>query len=281
MAAFLASVVSLILSRALGTSAPVIRFVPRPPVHHVVLPKEFIERFQEVVVIGDVHGCYDELMSLLDILKEGSDGKILKVFVGDLVNKGPKSKEVIQLLMKNREDMLSVRGNHDVVVIDQCVNIIEKCPHELKKKNEWMKNLTQEEVDYLISLPYSIKIPHLKSIIVHAGILPGVRVEDMSDRDIVSMRNVVTKMDPVSGEVIQTPSTGTKEGTAWAKLHRGADHIYFGHDARRKLQQELFATGLDTGCVYGGDLTGVFIHGKRKGTLVKVHSIKPHVPVDN
>lgn len=144
-----------------------------------------------------------------------------------------------------------------------------------------MKELTQEEVDYLISLPYSIRIPSLNCMIVHAGLIPGVSLEDMNPYDLVSLRNIITKTDSVSGEVILTPSKNTDKGVGWAKLWKGPEHVYFGHDARRKFQQELFATGLDTGCVYGFNLTGVFINGKRKGTFVKAPSIKPHVPVDD
>lgn len=277
MAAFVASVLSFIFGRAVGSK--VSYAIPKPLVRHVIISKEEIDKFSEVVVIGDVHGCYDELLSMLQMLKDNNENRILKIFVGDLVNKGPKSKEVIQLFMKSREDMISVRGNHDDVVIDQYVNIIEKNPEELRAKNEWMKDLTREEVDYLISLPYSIRVPSLNSIIVHAGILPGTEVETMSDQDIVSMRNVISAMSEF-GEVVYEATKGTKQGTAWAKLHKGPEHIYFGHDARRKLQQEPFATGLDTGCVYGGELTGIFIHGRRKGSFIKVPAIRPHVPVD-
>lgn len=131
MAAFVASILSIVFGKALGKKVSPTGLIPRPLISHIVLSKDLIRKFNEVVVIGDVHGCYDELLDLLKIIQEGAEGrststdKILKIFVGDIVNKGPKSRQVLELFMKNREDMLSVRGNHDEVVIDQYVNVIQ------------------------------------------------------------------------------------------------------------------------------------------------------------
>ncbi|CAG2104933.1 unnamed protein product, partial [Medioppia subpectinata] len=92
---------------------------PALPIRHQTLAKEFVDRFQEVVVIGDVHGCDDELIQLLDLIhnknnnnsavntiekrKNADNNRVLKLFVGDLVNKGPKSRQVLDYLMQNSD----------------------------------------------------------------------------------------------------------------------------------------------------------------------------------
>jgi serine/threonine protein phosphatase 1 len=63
------------------------------------------------IVVGDIHGCYDELMELLEKVGIGDDDRIFSV--GDLITKGPKSKEVLELFMTDAR-FATVIGNHDL-----------------------------------------------------------------------------------------------------------------------------------------------------------------------
>lgn len=65
------------------------------------------------MIVGDVHGCHEELLQLLD--KCGADANTTVILVGDLVNKGPFSAEVVSYARKN--GVLSVRGNHDEALL--------------------------------------------------------------------------------------------------------------------------------------------------------------------
>lgn len=283
MAAFVASLISLLWPQLRtnsfrGVAGHSESAIPLPAISHVVVADEVIRRFQEVVVIGDVHGCFDELKDLLQLVHGNDDdaAKVLKVFVGDLVNKGPQNRQVIDFMLdpKNSDSCISVRGNHDDLVIDQVLNVIRKDPQSLRPKNKWMEEVREEELRFLMDLPYSITIPSLNALVVHAGLIPGVAVQDMSPRDLVSMRNVVEE----NGRLKATRSH--EEGKAWAKSWHGPQHVYFGHDAKRLLQRETHATGLDTGCVYGKELTGVFIKGRRKGEFISVKAKSVHQDVE-
>lgn len=245
--------------------------LPYPQVIHKYLDSTFIEKYEEIFVIGDIHGCYDELRILLKDADANKDS-VLKIFVGDLVNKGPKNAEVLDLV-RTSPSMLSVRGNHDEIVLKEYISSKSR-DYNMNPKYLWIKDLSPENIDYLKELPYTISLPSLNAIIVHAGLLPGTHLENNSPYNMVHMRNII-ETDVFWEGGLQGTNSDT-EGDPWASLWCGPEHIYFGHDAKRKLQTYPYATGLDTGCVYGNWLTGLFIYGPRKGTFMKVKALKMH-----
>lgn len=261
MAAFIGSLLSLIFRRS---NAAIRTYnTPSPPNCHTVLDESFLSKFEEIFVIGDVHGCFDELMVMLKRIS--NHDKILKLFVGDLVNKGPKNSEVINFMINHTNECLSVRGNHDEVVISEWVTN-SKNPGSLRPKNKWIESITKDQIDYLINMPYTISLPAINnSIIVHAGLIPNQSIDTIDKNALVSMRNLV-EIKSNQFEWKSKPS----EGIAWIEKWLGPQFVYFGHDAKRKLQKGQFAIGLDTGCVYGNQLTGIFIHGNRKGQFVSI-----------
>ena len=201
----------------------------------------------KVLIVGDIHGCLREFQELLQKCSYSPQDTTL-ILVGDLVNKGPCSAEVVRFARSM--NALCVRGNHDESVLSFAYNLN---PKQRPEAYSYIDSMAAEDLEWLRELPYTISIPSYDALVVHAGLVPGRPLQDQHPTDMHSMRNVVTSTS-ISGTICEPPSyegvSTTTEGVAWASLWRGP-HVYFGHDAKRGLQQHEFATGLDTGCCYG------------------------------
>ena len=68
---------------------------------------------RRTIVVGDIHGCFDELTDLLDVIKLKSDDRLIAV--GDLITKGPKSREVLDLFISSAR-FSAVVGNRDRII---------------------------------------------------------------------------------------------------------------------------------------------------------------------
>lgn len=245
---------------------------PMPPEIHKTLTPEYIESFKEVFVVGDVHGCFEELMDLLAVAKV-REKDTLKLFVGDLVNKGPRSEDVLDYLLANRDWCHAVRGNHDEVVLKEYY-ASRSHSYVLSVENTWINRLSARHIRYLEQLPYTLILPSLNIIIVHAGLVPDQGLST-SLVNMVTMRNVVIDDFWEKGGIKAT-CKDEERAEPWGQVWNGPQHVIFGHDAKRKLQKWKHCTGLDTGCVYGNMLTGMFITGPRAGEIVSVKAKCTH-----
>jgi len=249
--------------------------VTLPTILHQVITKEDIGS-RRVLVIGDVHGCLEELQELLTSNNITAENTVI-IFCGDIVNKGPYNLETLRYV--RQLGAYVTRGNHDEHVLEQVAFLkMDLAPGEevpgratiLQNKPyaQWMRNLEAEDVEYLAELPYTVSLPALSAIIVHAGLNPFKPLSMQHPADMTLMRNIV------NGDFQPCPSEKVDSGLAWAAYWNGPEHVYYGHDARRGLQQRRFSTGLDTGVLYGGKLTGVFIHPHKQ--FISVNAKKKH-----
>lgn len=203
-----------------------------------------MDAMPRTVIIGDIHGCVDEFRDLVAKcgFRRGVDRVVL---VGDLVAKGPDSAGVIDFALSI--GAVGVMGNHDYNVLTYANGTpqFEHGHHE-----DVAASLTPAQLDYLRGLPLFMRIPEHNVVVVHAGLRPGMRPEDELPNVLMNIRSVLE-----DGSWYRHIDMGVPSGQAWP----GPEHLVFGHDALRHLQQWDHATGLDTGCVYGGELTALVL----------------------
>ena len=236
---------------------------------HVTINPSFVEG-KIILFVGDVHGCLDELKELYSMCTS-PDQEIVVVFVGDLVFKGPKTVEVIRFAREI--GAFSVRGNHEQSLLTE---ILHKRKNEpVREKRKFVYDLTQEDEEFLENLPFSISIPSLNVLVVHGGLVPGVPLENQDPLGMMFIRNY-------NPEKFQGTSK-IEDGFPWATMWEGPQHVVFGHDARRSLQQYAHASGIDSGCVYGNYLTGILVDDgiweNRK--LIHVKAKQKYTPKDS
>ncbi|EIE18738.1 Metallo-dependent phosphatase [Coccomyxa subellipsoidea C-169] len=219
---------------------------------HATLPEDAIGPGR-LIIIGDVHGCVKELKELLEEA-EYVEGEDTVVLVGDLVDKGPYPLEV--LAEARRLKFHSVRGNHDDEVL-AAYEALARGKHVPGGK-KWVKDLPAAAAQWLHALPFSLRIPSYGVTVVHAGIVPDVPLERQSLGDMYLMREVVNGTNG-RWRAEEAKCDRGHLGPPWAAVWDGPEHIYFGHDHQRGLQERPYATGLDTGCCYGDRLTAAVL----------------------
>lgn len=226
------------------------------------------------IIIGDIHGCRDELDALLEAAGHVEGDQV--VAVGDTVVRGPLPHATLALLRAVHAQV--ARGNHEDRLIRWYDSREKKRPlvlGDLTKKTA--RALTHRDFAMLKALPYWLDFPAHGLRVVHAGVAPGVPIEEQDPHTLMTIRSVTDDGEPVA-----------KRGEAlWGAVYLGPPHVVFGHNARPEPQLHSWATGVDTGCVYGGRLTAmVLADGQappppeaRMDVLVSVPARKAYVKI--
>lgn len=197
------------------------------------------------ILIGDVHGCRAELEELLEHVGYAFGDRL--IMVGDLVVRGPDPAGVLDLLQ--RVGARSVRGNHEDRLLRwksgklTTIGDMTRATARRLKKRHW---------DWLHVTPYWIDLPDHGLRVVHAGVLPGLPMEEQDPRVLMNVRCIGRFGEP-------REEREQRGRVLWGTCYLGPPHVVFGHHARPEAQIHAAATGLDTGCVYGGRLTAMVL----------------------
>lgn len=216
-------------------------------------------------IIGDVHNCADELYELLEKLgynplasqASSPNGRTL-VFVGDLVDRGPNAPAVLRLALDLVESARAIwiKGNHD----DKFIRYLSGNPVQiirgLEKTVEQLHDLPEEEAASIRTrvltlhrtrqiFPYVV-LDEGRLVVSHAGIR-----EDMIGR-INPEIEAFCKYGDVDKKALKAGKLIRRD---WAQDYHGEAWIIYGHtvvDAPRVVNKTV---NIDTGCVFGGQLT--------------------------
>lgn len=196
--------------------------------------------------IGDVHSCADELADLVDRAALTTGDKV--VFTGDLLSRGPKPHEVLRLYRElgGRAPV----GNHEQRLLDahRARKTGGKGPRLSASHQQIVDALEPEDWELLGGLPLFVDVPEHGVVVAHAGIDPRLPLSEQDPWVVTHVRSIGEDGEP-----------SEKWGEPWGARYAGPPHIVFGHNARKHPQLHPFATGLDTGCVYGGRLTALVL----------------------
>jgi len=193
------------------------------------------------IVVGDIHGCYDELEDLLAAVGFDSDDRLISV--GDLITKGPKSREVLLRFMSEPR-FNAVIGNHDLALRRRWNGEKFKLKDSQKPTHKALKKEKQQYLPYLNSLPFIIDLG--EHLVVHAGIRPGVALHSQTTEDLTELRSL-------------GKDRTARDGMPWYDEYDGEKTVLFGHWPAQEPRRGKKAIGLDTGCVYGHKLTAYII----------------------
>lgn len=226
-------------------------------------------------IIGDVHGCFDELTELLETLgyarsevetqAHALDGPVYihpegrkVVFLGDIVDRGPRILDCLRLVhsMVQSGHALCVPGNHEIKLMRKLGGKNVQITHGLAETlseldsipDDTRKLFQKETANFLRSLVSHYVLDEGRLVVSHAGLK-----EEMQGRGSGKVREFC-----LYGETTgETDEFGLPERLNWAAAYRGKRTVVYGHTPVPEPEWLNRTVNIDTGCAFGGRLTAL------------------------
>lgn len=214
------------------------------------------------IAIGDVHGCANEFEELLAAINPGPGDRLIQL--GDLVNRGPDSKRVLDLARANGVE--AILGNHEIRLLryrregDAAI---------LKEYDQpTIEMLDEADWAYLERLPKFKYDGLIDTVFIHGGFLP---TEPWQTQPV----EITTEIQVIDKQGRPAKRSDAPDGAPWADHWGGPPFVVYGHTPRPNVVERKSSMGIDTGCVYGGHLTA-FVVEDRSLIQVRAHAVYAH-----
>ena len=221
-------------------------------------------------IIGDIHGCYDELHILLQKLGYQFEKATPKpphygmrvthpkgrkvIFVGDLVDRGPQTPEVLKLAMTMVNEAMAfvVMGNHDYklhrALTNPCIKASKGLQISLDQLAKETPAFRDAAISFLRNLPSHYLFDRGRLVVAHAGI-----PENMQGRH----SKAVTEFCLFGKTTGQKDAYGLPIRLDWSLDYHGKAMVVHGHVVVKEAIWKNRTLDVDTGCVFGGKLTAL------------------------
>jgi protein phosphatase len=221
-------------------------------------------------IIGDVHGCFEELKALLGQLgyeivhradAPGGANWVVRppegrkaIFLGDLVDRGPNTPAVLRLVMSMVDSgaALCVPGNHDMKLMRKLrgknVQVAHGLAQTLAQLEPEPPEFREQVATFLDGLVSHYVLDGGRLVVAHAGLK-----EEMQGRASARVRDFALYGD-TTGE---TDELGLPVRQDWAREYRGQAAVVYGHTPVVEPEWLNRTINIDTGCVFGGKLTAL------------------------
>lgn len=216
-------------------------------------------------IVGDIHGCLDELVELLrqlgyaltevdGALRANPPAGRRAVFLGDLVDRGPNTPGVLRLVMTMVADgvALCVPGNHDTKLVralrGKKVNVSHGLAESLAQLDGESAEFRDQAATFLDRLVSHYVLDDGKLVVAHAGMK-----QEMQGRGSAKVRDFA-----LYGETTgETDEFGLPVRYNWAAEYHGRAQVVYGHTPIPQPEWLNRTINIDTGCVFGGKLTAL------------------------
>lgn len=240
--------------------------------------KKIPDIYDNIIALGDIHGCIDQLISIYKYLPKGHNAIVV---LGDLIDRGPASGEVVRFLSQDPHTYI-VMGNHDDRHIRYAEHELKGTQKQMPVKEDFLKTheeLTLNDISFLASSPQGYTWRN--TLFVHAGVLPDYGIYQAT-KGFLRNRFIIEKDGRY--EMSGTWQDENKvwqhvpEAKRWSEVYngniKGLDpespwKIVYGHANLDDILIENNTYGIDTGCVFGKMLTAAVINCKTEEITFK------------